>query len=101
GDPQQVTIAGESAGGTSVCALLTSPTTEGLFARAIIQSASCASAQQAAAESLGTATATALGCADESNAAECLRGLTATQILQAPARLYGPVVGGQFLPTAP
>lgn len=38
GDPKQVTIAGESAGGASVHFLLTSPLARGLFARAIIQS---------------------------------------------------------------
>ncbi|HWD77236.1 MAG TPA: carboxylesterase family protein [Kribbella sp.] len=41
GDPRNVTIAGESAGGMSVCAQLTSPTSTGLFAKAIMQSGSC------------------------------------------------------------
>jgi para-nitrobenzyl esterase len=38
GDPQQVTIAGESAGGFSVHVMMTSPLTEGLFRRSIVQS---------------------------------------------------------------
>lgn len=38
GDPANVTIFGQSAGGASVLALLTSPKAQGLFARAIIQS---------------------------------------------------------------
>jgi para-nitrobenzyl esterase len=38
GDPDNVTIVGESAGGTSVHMLLTSPVTHGLFARAVIMS---------------------------------------------------------------
>lgn len=38
GDPKQVTIAGESAGGLSVIALLTSPKARGLFAKAIVES---------------------------------------------------------------
>jgi para-nitrobenzyl esterase len=42
GDPRNVTVAGESAGGMSVCAQLTSPTATGLFAKAIMQSGSCA-----------------------------------------------------------
>ena len=38
GDPGNVTIAGESAGGASVLALAASPMTEGLFHKAIVQS---------------------------------------------------------------
>ncbi|MFB2579775.1 carboxylesterase/lipase family protein [Herbiconiux sp. P15] len=39
GDPQNVTLFGESAGGACVLALMASPLTEGLFHRAIAQSA--------------------------------------------------------------
>jgi para-nitrobenzyl esterase len=38
GDPNKVTIVGESAGGASVLALLTSPATKGLFHRAMVMS---------------------------------------------------------------
>jgi para-nitrobenzyl esterase len=38
GDPDQITIGGESAGGFSVCTLLGSPRAQGLFQRAISQS---------------------------------------------------------------
>jgi para-nitrobenzyl esterase len=38
GDPTRVTIAGESAGGADVLALLASPDAQGLYARAIIES---------------------------------------------------------------
>ncbi|MDW5593764.1 carboxylesterase family protein [Conexibacter stalactiti] len=39
GDPGRVTVGGESAGATAVCALLAAPAARGLFARAIAQSA--------------------------------------------------------------
>jgi para-nitrobenzyl esterase len=39
GDPDRVTVFGESAGGNSVTTLMAMPSTEGLFARAIAQSA--------------------------------------------------------------
>ncbi|GAA1692731.1 carboxylesterase family protein [Kribbella yunnanensis] len=42
GDPRNVTVSGESAGGMSVCTQLTSPTSAGLFSKAIMQSGSCA-----------------------------------------------------------
>lgn len=40
GDPNKITVAGESAGATSVCALLTSPLTKGLISKAIASSGS-------------------------------------------------------------
>lgn len=51
GDPQRITIAGESAGAESVCLLSTMPAAEGLFDRAIGGSGGC----------LGTAGDTAAG----------------------------------------
>lgn len=38
GDPENITIGGQSAGGMSVCAQMTCPANEGLFQRAIVQS---------------------------------------------------------------
>ena len=38
GDPENITIGGQSAGGMSVCAQMTSPQNEGLFQHAIIES---------------------------------------------------------------
>ncbi|WP_185974627.1 carboxylesterase/lipase family protein [Deinococcus detaillensis] len=43
GDPQRVTVAGESAGAMSICAQLTSPQAAGLFEGAILQSGLCTS----------------------------------------------------------
>ena len=41
GDPQNVTLFGESAGGMLVCTLLATPEAQGLFHRAILQSGGC------------------------------------------------------------
>lgn len=38
GDPENITIGGQSAGGMSVCAQMTSPQNKGLFQRAIVES---------------------------------------------------------------
>jgi para-nitrobenzyl esterase len=112
GDPHQVTIQGESAGGASVCAQLASPSAAGLFARAVIQSASCASVPVAQAQTQGTTIATFAAslapdiapCADPSKLLECVRAMPAQQLVNASATasaIYGPVVGGGFLPSAP
>ena len=42
GDPELVTIMGESSGGLAVCTLVVSPKAKGLFRRAIVQSGACA-----------------------------------------------------------
>jgi para-nitrobenzyl esterase len=67
GDPYNVTIAGQSAGGLSVLAQVVSPGSRGLFQRAIVESGSFALTQQslAIAESLGQAVAAAAGCPDQ------------------------------------
>jgi para-nitrobenzyl esterase len=73
GDPRNVTIAGQSAGGLSVLAQLVSPGARGLFQRAIVQSGTFALTQRplATAEATGEKFATAVSCADQT--AQCLR----------------------------
>jgi para-nitrobenzyl esterase len=75
GDPHNVTIAGESAGGLSVLAHLVSRGSRGLFQRAIVQSGTFALTQQSLsdAEAFGQAFASAVGCTDQT--AQCLRNL--------------------------
>lgn len=82
GDPNNVTIFGESAGGWSVCNLLACPLAKGLFHRAIIQSGGCASTKTAE-EGFkdGDEFAQKLGC--ETGGARCMRAKSAEQILEA------------------
>jgi para-nitrobenzyl esterase len=47
GDPHNVTLFGESGGGIGVCTQLTSPTSEGLFDKAILQSGACMAVEPA------------------------------------------------------
>src|SRR5947208_2312710 len=83
GDPRQVTIGGESAGGWSVCAHLSAPGSQGLFAQAIVESGSCASQTLQQAEATGTTVAQSLGCSDDATAAECLRSQSAARLVDA------------------
>ena len=85
GDPDAVTIIGESAGGKSVHALLTSPAAAGLFRRAVIQSGGDGSdngISLATARAAGVAFATSKGiAAHDPQAAAKLRALPAEQVV--------------------
>ena len=102
GDPDRVTIFGESAGAGSVCANYVSPPAERLFDYAIAQSYSCAAdyAPLEQAEAAGTAVAEQVGCADAEDAAACLRDVPAEDLLRAwPGGAF--VVGRALLPVQP
>src|SRR5262249_57067138 len=75
GDPDNVTIAGESAGALSVLLHLVSDGSRGLFHQAIVQSGSFALKQHSLAEgeTFGQTFATSVDCSDQS--AECLRNV--------------------------
>ncbi|GGS12728.1 carboxylic ester hydrolase [Streptomyces aureoverticillatus] len=105
GDPRRVTIAGESAGGRSVCTHLASPTGRGLFRSAVVESGAyddCAGRERRRAAEDGAAFARKAGCPDPATALACLRAKPAKDLLAAQAGLdWGPVVGGSFLPVQP
>jgi para-nitrobenzyl esterase len=101
GDPDSVTIFGESAGAFDVCMHVASPMSRGLFHRAIGQSGGCTTRQttKAEAEAAATNLATALSCTG-ADALACLRSAPVSGLLAAPGR-FGPNVDGQFLPDQP
>jgi para-nitrobenzyl esterase len=88
GDPTNVTIFGESGGGTKVLSCLGSPLCHGLLHRAIVQSgsrtwAAGATTPRETAEARGVALASALGVAeDAADAPEQLRALTWQELQQ-------------------
>src|SRR5215467_7672787 len=99
GNPDNVTIFGQSAGGLSVHSQLASPLAAGLFHKAIVESGAYALTQPtlAAAEAAGTAFATSAGC--PSQTAACLRGLSVAAILAAqPGGTMVPNLDGFVLP---
>jgi para-nitrobenzyl esterase len=115
GDPSNVTLAGTSAGGQSTGLHLVIPGSDGLFHRAIVESAypttRWASAQEAQLQ--GAALATALGCSDPLSAVACLRAqsqnavltalpVAASQVAEPPGRVFfEPIVDGYIIPEQP
>lgn len=83
GDPRAITVGGESAGGIDLCAQLTSPGADGLFRRAILQSAYCDAISHEEAIQSGVTVAAAVGCSDSSAAAGCLRTKSTSDLVKA------------------
>ncbi|MEU9863119.1 carboxylesterase family protein [Streptomyces sp. NPDC047971] len=110
GDPANVTIMGESGGGYSVCGHLASPKSAGLFDRAILQSAPCATGgsrtrEEAEAEARATIeNLRKLGaCTEHEDTGSCLRRTDPGTLMKA----YGtwneprPIAGTDLMPLTP
>lgn len=112
GDPHDVTIYGESAGGASVCAQMASPTARGLFDRAISGSgfynyprntiwspADCKSTYptEAQAQRKGERFAAKVGC-DHGDVAACLRKVPTGRLIAAGGQFGRPDAGGTVGP---
>jgi para-nitrobenzyl esterase len=98
GNPANVTIFGESAGGQSVRSNMISPLAKGLFEKAIIESGSYAETlpTEAQAEASGEAVAAKMGCTDQT--AACLRKLPVSTLLATGPTLNNPTVDGTVMP---
>jgi para-nitrobenzyl esterase len=99
GNPHNVTIFGESAGGLSTLSQVASPQARGLFQKAIAESGSYNLTQTSlsSAESAGEAFATQAGCATQT--AACLRSLPVSAILaNEDAAGYTPNINSEVLP---
>jgi para-nitrobenzyl esterase len=103
GDPNRVTVFGESAGGISTCWQYTSSRTAGLFHAAIAESGLCSNnlffVSRTDAEATGARVANNLGCTgNDAAVATCMRGKTPMQMLtatQAP-KISDQAPGGPF-----
>ncbi|HEY1900001.1 MAG TPA: carboxylesterase family protein [Steroidobacteraceae bacterium] len=101
GDPRKVTLAGQSAGGTAVYDLMTSPLSAGLFSKAIIESGVFSNPAPTFAKAEQSGLAAALTWDASAKDAAALRRLSAAQVQgdgPALAGNFGPMIDGKVLP---
>ncbi len=118
GDPHNVTLAGESAGGMSTCAFLTAPAAAGLFQKGIMQSGSCLLNWQqntwypgmpafapyaplSEVQEFGKETAADLHCTDPHTVLSCLRRIEPEKLLGVDQPYNMPAYDTPLLPRDP
>ena len=119
GDPRNVTLAGQSAGGISGCAQLTSPGAKGLFHKVVMQSGSCSVGwlrnfdyrgqkptdifqPLGTVQDRGRRTAAELGCTGgDTTVIACMRDLPVDKLLPVLGRDMHPAYGTDVLPMRP
>jgi para-nitrobenzyl esterase len=103
GDPGNVTLFGESAGGLDALVLLSTPAARGLFTKAIVESPGRnwdPLPTLAATEAQGMKAAAKAGLADNATADQ-LRALPASRLIADLDNEYGPVTDGRLLTESP
>ncbi len=103
GDPANVTIFGESAGGASVLQLVTAPAARGLFAKAAVQSGGgwWKPAERAQAAAQAVAVIEQLGVPASKQDLATLKALPALELAKAWTSGSGPIVDPETAPGAP
>lgn len=118
GDPERVTVMGQSSGAVDICLLMASPLAKGLFQGAILESGECQSVLNedirepiayneisGTGESVGARFSKDLGVADGHDALQKLRGIPAAELLKAwsgdPQVHFDAIVDGWVIPEQP
>ncbi|XP_053204319.1 acetylcholinesterase-like [Panonychus citri] len=101
GDPDQVTIFGESAGGISVAALVVSPRAKGLFKNAILQSGSILNIDTWFNPKSSEIIMEKSNCNSAENVFSCLQSANESVFASVNDFLFWPVHGDDFLPEDP
>ena len=113
GDPERITLGGQSAGALDTAAHMVSPLSKGLFHRAILQSTPAFAVNFTSPESAlkkGKKFVEQTGCVgDDSAVAQCLRQLPVSRILQlqgsiaasGPLIITRPIIDGKIIPREP
>ncbi len=117
GNPGNITVFGQSAGGRDTFNLLVTPLAAGLFSHAIVQSGGgyvtekplhqAPGSSTDSAEALGSDLATVLGCEDAADPADCLRSTNVLEVFSAVLPdgtplsdvRWGPTIDGYVFPT--
>ncbi len=107
GNPNNITVFGQSNGGGGVLILMTSPLSQGLFHKAITHSGVFDSqplrpvGEQQVGEQTGISLSKQIGCDGDPDELKCMREAPLTKILLADPGKFDPVIDGHVLTNSP